>query len=576
MKIFHLRNYLILFSCVFSSLISFKSFSSYRRSNSLLDSIQSVVATDSTTDTKDMKKFMPKRFVKFPFDYHERVSITISDVTNLGSGVGRKVLSDGSKWVIHVPYTLPGEEIICQIYQNHKSYSEADLIEIKKPSEDRVQPQCQYFGTCGGCQYQHMSMEAQRKWKKQQVVQLLTRIGGFHIQGSETNNHNSIIHDNADTISFDSIIENDDIESQSSDNDQSTSTQTSTTNSNDSDNDNDNDVRSFTSDLPILIPAVNDVIGTSEVDGYRAKLTPHYDSPMKQVKPGQVLSEQDIRIGFQMKSFRRIVDIEQCIIALPDVNQEYLKTRNQLKNLFISLTNSSASTTGTTSFDPFSSNKPKIKLPKNGATLLFRQVDEGVITDSRQIVTHTINNISYKFKAGEFFQNNLYILPHMIQYVLDQAKGDGCEILIDTYCGSGLFALASSIHFQKIWGIEISEQAIEFAKFSAEYNNITNTEFICGSSENIFEVVSNVIPTNKRKEVVVIIDPPRAGCNEIFLDQLFTFSPKKLVYVSCDPATQARDAKIICAKGYKIQSVQPFDFFPQTRHIENVIVFIRD
>lgn len=120
--------------------------------------------------------------------------------------------------------------------------------------------------------------------------------------------------------------------------------------------------------------------------------------------------------------------------------------------------------------------------------------------------------------------------------------------------------------------MEVSELAVEAAKRNAHRNNITNVEFVCGVSEAIFEKVS-YLPNN---ETVIILDPPRKGCDEVFLQQLFQFKPKKIVYVSCDPATQARDAKAIVADGYTILDVTPFDLFPQTRHIENVMVFLRN
>lgn len=115
----------------------------------------------------------------FPFAYHEVLSLNVTELTNLGSGLGRFSLTDGSQWVVMVPFALPGEIVKCQVYKNHQSYSEADLISVEKPSPDRVEPFCKYFGECGGCQYQHLSIELQRLWKKQQVEEVMKRIGGI-------------------------------------------------------------------------------------------------------------------------------------------------------------------------------------------------------------------------------------------------------------------------------------------------------------------------------------------------------------------------------------------------------------
>jgi 23S rRNA (uracil1939-C5)-methyltransferase/tRNA (uracil-5-)-methyltransferase len=104
--------------------------------------------------SEDKKMNPSKKFIAFPFSYHEEIEIHITDLNNMGCGVGRKVLSDGSNWVVLVPYTIPGENVICRIYHNHLSYSEADLVRVLEPSPERVSPLCKYFGNCGGCQYQ--------------------------------------------------------------------------------------------------------------------------------------------------------------------------------------------------------------------------------------------------------------------------------------------------------------------------------------------------------------------------------------------------------------------------------------
>eukprot|EP01041_Mallomonas_annulata_P005084 gene5084-10176_t len=408
---------------------------------------------------------VPKKFTPVPYQYHQELTVDIEDLTNEGLGIARH-----NGWVIMVPLVIPGEKVVLRIFRNHPNYSEADLVKIVEPSPNRVTAQCQYFEVCGGCQYQHISIESQRVWKKQQVISLLQRLGGI----------NNI--------------------------------------------------------------TVNDAVGTSNLYEYRTKITPHYDS-LKEGKP--------IKIGFQQRGTRIITDIEKCIIATPAINKKYSEFRESLLTKY--------------------SNQTQINLPKKGATLLFRECEEGVETNFRATITQIVENISFKFKAGEFFQNNAFILPLLVQHVISQAQGHNCDHLIDTYCGSGLFALTASSHFKFIYGIEISDFAIIAATNSAEINNIKNVKFQCGKSEAIFDKVKSV-PADR---TVVVIDPPRKGCDEEFLNQLFLFYPKKLVYVSCDPATQARDAKAIVAAGYEIIDVTPYDLFPQTRHIENVMTFIR-
>ena len=162
----------------------------------------------------------------------------------------------------------------------------------------------------------------------------------------------------------------------------------------------------------------------------------------------------------------------------------------------------------------------------------------------------------------------------MADHVIDLVRGDNCNYFIDAYCGSGLFSLTVHEHFKKCYGVEISALGVSAAKANADANDVTNVEFLQGSSERIFNNVQHL----EADETVVLIDPPRKGCDEQFLKQLSNFNPKKIVYVSCDPSTQARDTKYIlnCGNGYSIRSVTPVDFFPQTRHIENVMCFVRD
>jgi len=454
-----------------------------RQSTSLLKSVGGSVSLLSEQDGDWEVPKISKKFVSTPFAYHTELVLTIDDVTNLGVGVGRVELpsarsnsSDANmesslptSWVVFVPLVLPGEKVRVRIFRNAATYSEADLVEVLTPSPDRVVPECKYFSICGGCQYQHMSVSAQRKWKRNQVVSLLERIGN----------------------------------------------------------------------LPGL--EVDEVIGTTEHFGYRSKITPHYNAPK---------AEQELKIGFQQRGTRIVIDVDQCIIATPAINQVYTEVRKNLTREF------------------------KIKLPKKGATLLFRDGHDGVETDFSKNMRQSILGKMFTFKAGEFFQVNPFALPLIVKHVLELASGDGCTRLIDAYCGSGLFSVcADGGAFESIHGVEVSEWAVKAAVANAKENGVRNAQFTCGSSEAIFSKVQHLPADN----TVIIIDPPRKGCDDVFLKQLFAFRPKKIVYVSCDPATQARDAKDIVEQGgYRVQRITPFDLFPQTRHIENVMCFLRD
>ena len=281
-----------------------------------------------------------------------------------------------------------------------------------------------------------------------------------------------------------------------------------------------------------VLPAV----GSPEPFGYRSKLTPHFQKPR---------AGKDFKIGFlEVGRRNRLVDVEQCPIATDAINEELPKARQRV-------------------FDNF-------KNYKNGATILLRHVQEGVESDFKAIVTEVVGDVVFRFKASEFFQNNPFILPLLAEHVLREAQAEGVNYLLDTYCGSGLFALYAGRHFKRAVGIEISEKSVEYARNNADLNSLENCEFQVGDAAHLFAGID--YPAD---ESVVVVDPPRKGCSEEFLEQLFAFGPARVVYVSCDPATQMRDLAKFLEAGYRVKKLQPFDLFPQTRHIENVATLER-
>ena len=165
-----------------------------------------------------------------------------------------------------------------------------------------------------------------------------------------------------------------------------------------------------------------------------------------------------------------------------------------------------------------------------------------------------------------FFQNNPSILTKFTAHVRELAAAENSEYLVDAYCGAGLFSLTAASGFKKVTGIEISEESIHWAKKNAATNNIRNVDFIKGKVEEFFKAI--IFDASK---TAVVVDPPRKGCSKDFLSQLFKFSPKNVVYVSCNPSTQLRDLILFQQAGYQLSQVQPFDLFPQTKHLECVM-----
>jgi 23S rRNA (uracil1939-C5)-methyltransferase/tRNA (uracil-5-)-methyltransferase len=477
--------------------------------------------------------------------------------------------NDHRSWVIMVPRVIPGELVQVRIYRNHATYSEADLMQVLEPSPHRVGPTsnptitttppssatpssssvtpssqfnyCPLFDQgCGGCQYQHVTIEQQRLYKQHHVRDALIRIGRL---------------------------------------------------------DRDHVHR-------LVLPTLGT---TDHVWQYRTKLTPHYQAlsafDIKMMKNGSNISDDEESspssspqparlppIGFQHVNDPRIIlDVPTCPIATPAINEQLTLVRQHLHQ---SLQDHGHWPT------------------KLGATLLLRQGDPNgpVTTQYKDYVTSQVNGLQFRFQAGNFFQNNPYMVPVMVNQVVQAATAprkyddndnnsssshdmphnndttttttiptttttdktkDNSEMthLIDCYCGSGLFAVSCAPHLQRCMGIEVNDQAVLEAKANAQLNQLTNCDFVSASAEHIFDLVQDF----PRASTSVLMDPPRKGCSPEFLQQLIDYAPQRIIYVSCDPATQARDLQSLVDR-YEITKVQPMDLFPQTRHIECLVV----
>lgn len=280
-----------------------------------------------------------------------------------------------------------------------------------------------------------------------------------------------------------------------------------------------------------IIAPVYPAVPSPLLYGYRSKITPHFHRP-RAAKMGN--------IGFLRAGSRtEVCDVPQCPIAMDPINAALPSLRKQVQQA--------------------------APLYKRGATLLMRVSEGAVLTNPHAVCTEKVGRISFHFLAGDFFQNNPSILSAFTGYVSDQAVSCGARYLVDAYCGSGLFALTLARHFEQVLGVEVSESSADWARANADNNGIIHAKFLAASAEAIFGQVS--FPA---QESVVVIDPPRKGCDELFLSQLFAYGPKRVVYVSCNPATHVRDLVAFREAGYEIRRVQPFDLFPQTKHLECV------
>lgn len=411
-----------------------------------------------------------------PFLVGEIVEVEITSLTNLGYGVGRYEQADDSRSgiVILVPYVVPGEVVRCRVWRNHASHASADVVEVVSASPSRTEPACGLFGDCGGCQYQHMTLQTQREWKRRHVEEALGRLGEASVQVEAT-------------------------------------------------------------------------VGGSLGYGYRSKLTPHYDAPASDGDAGP--------IGFNTNRFK-IVDVERCPIASEAINARLATLRTDVRRRVEEACEAY--------YSRRAGKKPR------GATLLLRHHTNGVATAHDDVVSESVAGLTFQFRANDFWQNNPDALPHLVDHVVSEASQNRlATYLVDCYCGGGLFALAAASHFEQVVGLELSETSVASARANARENGIANAKFDAGDAEALFASVRH-LPAER---TAVILDPPRRGATPDFLSQLSDFAPRVVVYVSCDPATQARDAAHLLRAGYAIVRAVPFDLFPQTRHIESVLTF---
>lgn len=348
-------------------------------------------------------------------------------------------------------------------------------MRVLRASADRREPQCPLFGTCGGCQYQHLAYAGQLAWKTRQVGEIYR-------------------------------------------------------------------------DIPQAVDCLLDAHPSPVEYGYRSKITPHH--PPRRDKG-------TTPVGFLHHSQRnRVVDVEQCPIATPAINEALTGLRREFAA-------------------PAGVGKGKRK--NRGATFLLRETMEGVTRDQNAIVTERVGQRVFQFRAGEFFQNNPAILPEFVGYAVDEARDSRGELdvpprhLVDAYGGVGLFGICAAGHFESVRGVEVSAAAVTLAQSNAVLNQVNNYQSMVGEACAIFAKIAT-----PAQQTVILIDPPRRGCDADFLKQLTDYGPARLVYVSCDPATQARDIRYLLTRGYRLNRLQPFDLFPQTRHIECVATLTRD
>ncbi|KAH8111434.1 tRNA methyltransferase [Phellopilus nigrolimitatus] len=454
-----------------------------------------------------------------PFKFREELKVEIQQLSSNGEGLAIAP-SPKNPWVVVVPFSLPGETVRVRIYRNARMHSFADFISVEQPNtsmRDMSRIKCRYFEKCGGCQYQMLSYETQLDLKRAVVVRAYENFSELPI-----------------------------------------------------------------SSVPNILPTAPSPLQY----GYRTKITPHFDAPIKLPRrqknksapiPEALPEGTTVPIGFNKVGTREVIDIEECPISTPVINNELGPLREGIL--------------------------AKLHTYKKGVSLLLRDSllmpsetldpasqsavsEEHVcVTDHRGKVREKVGDMLFEFNAGSFFQNNNSVLVPLVEYVrksIFPLNNTSLTHLVDAYCGAGLFSIMLSPYFSTIAGIELSTESIASATRNAQLNKIPEGKvtFRAGDAAHIFAAVPDFPPIT----TAVIIDPPRKGCDENFLDQLLAFRSTTVVYVSCNVHTQARDVGILLKKSasqvekgektgkYVLESVRGFDLFPQTAHVESVAV----
>lgn len=461
--------------------------------------------------------------------YHRVVdNVEVLRLSSNGDGLALipHPVNPDNKQIVIVPFGFPGDVVTIRVFKSHPLYVESDLLEVITPSKDRDDDliNCKYFGKCSGCQFQNVEYETQLEFKRQTIVNAYKYFAPQLSQGE--------------------------------------------------------------------LPAIDPTQASPLQYSYRTKLTPHFNVPNR-------IPQDYVRpsIGFGSKgrpSWRKgveggsqlILDIEECAIGTPIVIEGMKNERRRFENDFRKYKRGATVLLRENTTLPDSEGHFDVKggsTDSEGTVSSLEVTVEGqkllktCITEPRTIVTEYVNGYTFEFSAGEFFQNNNLILPIVTGYVKDNLQIPGSaegepNYLVDAYCGSGLFSITCLSGVSKVIGVEVSADSVKFAERNAKTNKIENATFIVGKAEEIFKNIDT--PAERTS---VILDPPRKGCDEVFLNQLSAYHPAKIVYISCNVHSQARDVEWFInntesGKHYKVESVRGFDFFPQTHHVESVAV----
>ena len=453
---------------------------------------------------------------------NEKIIVTIEDIGVNGEGIGKV-----EGYTLFVKDAIIGDTVEAVITKPKKNYAYAKMIKIIEPSKHRVLAKCVVARQCGGCQIQELSYEAQLNFKAKKVRGNLERIGGFAPE--------------------------------------------------------------------FLDKVMEPICGMDEPFCYRNKA----QFPIGTDKNGNIVT------GFYAGRTHQIIPNMECALGVP-VNQEILK-------IIVDFMQENH----ITSYDEeaqrglvrhvlirygFKTKEIMVCLVLNGDNLPHSEklVDKLVRIEGMTSITYSINrentnvimgkeirvlwgqsyitdyigDVKYQISPLSFYQVNPVQTEKLYGLALDYAQLTGQETVWDLYCGIGTISLFLAQKAKKVYGVEIVPQAIDDARNNAKINGMENVEFFVGKAEEVLPQYYAEYEREHGKKAyadVIVVDPPRKGCDETLLDTMVKMQPKRIVYVSCDSATLARDLKYLCENGYELKKVKPVDQFPMTTHVEVVV-----
>jgi 23S rRNA (uracil1939-C5)-methyltransferase len=454
-------------------------------------------------------------------------NVTIMDIAEEGKGIGK-----ADEFVLFVEKAVPGDVADVQVYRSKKNFAEAKILALKKPSKYRTEPFCAHFGTCGGCKWQHMTYAAQLIFKQKTVADALSRLAKIDVSGM----------------------------------------------------------------LPI-VPSPEDRY-------YRNKLEFTF-SNKRWLYDGESRDNEQLdmnALGFHIPGrFDKILDVTHCYLQADPSNDirnrvdvfakdhgmTYYDLRahtGALRNLIIRTSSTGELMVIVVFAYPTEDEVKKLmafveaEFPQITSLLYILNekkndtiFDQDVVAwKGPEYIHEEMNGIKFRIGPKSFYQTNSIQALHLYEIARDFAQFKGNELVYDLYTGAGTIANFIAGSVKEVVGVEYVPSAIEDAKVNSAINNITNTKFYAGDMK---DVLSADFVAEHGKPDVIITDPPRAGMHPDVVARLMEIEAPKIVYVSCNAATQARDLLVLKEK-YDTVKIQPVDMFPHTQHVENVVLLV--